>query len=235
MQEDNSIVAFVPCRQGSNRVAGKNTRLFGGVAGGLAAIKLQQLAECPRISRIILSTDDQEVMAIGHSVAAESTVPIEIDRRPAHLAADSTSTDDLVRYVSDIIPQGVVLWTHVTSPFIKASQYTEAIETYQNEVEQGDFDSLMSVTKIQTFLWDLSGPINYDRTIEKWPATQSLPACFEVNSGTFMIEAGLMKQCDDRIGRHPFLHEMNHLDAFDIDTEDEFELASRIWHANVSL
>ena len=44
-----------------------------------------------------------------------------------------------------------ILWTHVTSPFISVSTFEKAIEQYFNADE---YDSLMTVNKIQTFLWD---------------------------------------------------------------------------------
>lgn len=229
--KQEQVIAFLPCRKGSKRVVGKNIRRFGGVEGGLTRIKLGQLMDCAAIDRVVVSTDDEAVMTICHDVAGSRRKPLEVLHRDGRLAADDTSTDDLVRHVPEIIPGGVVLWTHVTSPFLGAEQYEAAIAAYGNAVASGKHDSLMSVTRIQTFLWDESGPVNYDRTREKWPATQSLPPLFEVNSGLFLIEAGLMRRFDDRIGERPFLYETGHLHSFDIDTESQFELGDRLWRA----
>jgi len=55
-------VAVVPCRAGSERVPGKNVRDFAGRPGGLTALKLTQLKACRRLDRIVVNTDDDEVV-----------------------------------------------------------------------------------------------------------------------------------------------------------------------------
>ena len=61
-----TIVAFLPCRAGSQRVPHKNTRRFGDHEDGLVGIKLEQLVACESIDEIVLSTNDEAVLAIGH-------------------------------------------------------------------------------------------------------------------------------------------------------------------------
>jgi hypothetical protein len=47
------------------------------------------------------------------------------------------------------MPDGDILWTHVTSPFIDTDIYNQIIKTYLRNLDQ--FDSLMTVTKIQKY------------------------------------------------------------------------------------
>lgn len=224
-----NVTAFLPCRAGSERVIKKNTRLFGEVDGGLTAIKIRQLAKCPLISEIIVSTDDTDVMSICQSVKNNIETPIRIVERPKELALSSTSTDDLIRYVPSLVEEGIILWTHVTSPFIETKNYQEGINLYRQAIQSGTHDSLMSVTPIQTFIWNNTSPVNYNRDIEKWPRTQTLPQWYEVNSGMFIIDSTLMNTIEDRIGYNPLLLPMDNLDAFDIDTEQHFLLADNMW------
>ncbi|MCF6195954.1 MAG: acylneuraminate cytidylyltransferase family protein [Emcibacter sp.] len=228
-EPSQNVVAFLPCRSGSQRVVKKNTRPFAGINNGLVEIKIHQLMESRFISQIVVSTDDQDIISICNQLKEKYNIKLETDLRPDHLASSSTSTDDLIKYVPEIIKNGIILWTHVTSPFIKADLYDQAIVQYKQNVLSGTYDSLLSVTPMQTFIWDKDGPVNYDRNKEKWPRTQTLPEWFEVNSGMFMIDVNLMLTLNDRVGRSPFLFPIEHQKAFDIDTQSHFDMAENMW------
>lgn len=217
------MTIFLPCRSGSQRIPQKNTRDFASVKGGLLAVKLNTLLKVSGIDAILVSTNDHEVITIAKSFKNKK---IKIDLRPEHLATSDTSTDDLVNYVPTVIKDDHILWTHVTSPFISVSTFEKAIKQYFNEDE---FDSLMTVNKIQTFLWDKDKPINYDRAIEKWPRTQTLPEIFEINSGFFINSRNNYLYLKDRIGSKPFLYEVKGYESVDIDWPDDFELAEMIY------
>ena len=223
------IIAFLPCRRGSERVKEKNTRTFAGIIGGLTQIKMQQLLNCSEIDSIIVSTDDSKVAEICKTLASEQTKNVVILERPAHLAASSTSTDELIQYIPEVIPEGIVLWTHVTSPFVDSSVYAKAIQIYSEKTEQNLYDSLMTVTKVQKFIWNNEGPINYNRTEEKWPRTQTLPALYEVNSAIFIAPIHTYIQQQDRIGKKVYLFELTPSEAMDIDWEEDFKLAEECW------
>lgn len=220
------ISAFLPCRAGSERVPHKNTRSFAGIEGGLLRIKLEHLIACDEIDTVVVSTNDDEVIRIAQSLSNEK---IRIDRRPEHLATSSTSTDDLVKYVPEIITDGAVLWTHVTSPFIDEKLYAKAINQYKEILLQQEFDSLMSVMALRTFIWNKEGAVNYDRQKEKWPRTQTIEPLFEVDSGIFLADINIYKDLQDRVGKRPYLFENNDIAAFDIDWEEDFFIAEAIY------
>lgn len=220
------ISAFLPCRAGSERVPHKNTRPFADIEGGLLGLKLKHLIACEAIDSIVLSTNDDEVIRIAKALSNDK---IEIDRRPEHLATSATSTDDLIRYVPEVIKDGAVLWTHVTSPFIDEELYRKAINRYKEVLLQGEYDSLMSVMALRTFIWNRKGAVNYDRDQEKWPRTQTIDPLFEVDSGIFLADISIYKNRQDRIGQTPYLFENNDIAAFDIDWEEDFFIAEAIY------
>lgn len=220
------ITAFLPCRAGSERVPKKNTRPFAGIEGGLLRIKLEQLIACKEIDNIVLSTNDEEVIQIADILSDDKII---IDRRPEYLATSATSTDSLVNYVPEIISEGVIMWTHVTSPFIDEKIYGEAINKYKQLISEGSHDSLMSVTALRTFIWDKNGAVNYDRDKEKWPRTQTIEPFFEINSGIFLADIEIYKQLQDRIGKKPYLFETDDIESFDIDWEEDFYIAEAIF------
>lgn len=223
------IIAFLPCRRGSERVKEKNVKSFAGIEGGLTRIKIEQLLMCSEVDAIVVSTDDPKVADICKQITKKSNKKVSIFERPAHLAASSTSTDALIEYIPEIIRDGSVLWTHVTSPFVDSSVYKQAIQTYHEQTETRMYDSLMSVTKIQKFIWNQYGPVNYDRTQEKWPRTQTLPALYEVNSAIFITPIEIYLREKDRIGKRVYLFELGANQGMDIDWEEDFKLAEKYW------
>lgn len=227
------FTAFLPCRKGSQRVKQKNIRKFAGVEGGLTKIKIEQLVNCEKIDKIVVSTDDEEVIQICEDVLCASPKEYRIYNRPRELASAETSTDDLIQYVGQIIPEGEILWTHVTSPFISSALYTDAIKVYQELKEKKQCDSLTTVTKHQKFFWNKQGQaINYDRSIEKWPRTQTMDPIYELNSGIFLCNATIYRNLHDRVGINPYMYELNNLQAMDVDWEEDFELAEILWSKN---
>ncbi|WP_458411753.1 cytidylyltransferase domain-containing protein [Schinkia sp. CFF1] len=227
------VIAFLPCRKGSQRVKQKNIRTFAGIQGGLTRIKIEQLINCEKIDKIVVSTDDEEVITICETVLSSSSKKYKIDNRPKELASSETSTDELIKYVGQIIPEGEILWTHVTSPFITSTIYTDAIRAYQELKEQKICDSLTTVTKHQKFFWDKQGqPINYNRTNEKWPRTQTMNPIYELNSGIFLCDISIYRNLQDRVGVNPYLYELNSYQAMDVDWEEDFELAEILWSKN---
>lgn len=219
------MTAFLPCRAGSQRVPQKNTKPFAGRADGLLGLKITQLAACPLIDRIMVSTNDPLVVAVAEAYVSELGPRVIIDHRPDHLCSSSTSTDEVVEYIPSVIPNGDVLWTHVTSPFFDTEDYLQAIRTYYEKIDAGTHDSLMSVLPLYAFLWNATDPINYDRKLEKWPRTQTLQPVYEVNSAVFIHSVEGIVETGDRIGNRPYLLEADKLKSFDVDWEDDFVLA----------
>ena len=127
------------------------------------------------------------------------------------------------------MPEGHILWTHVTSPLIGPDVYDRILQTYFEKIYY--YDSLMTVTKLQKFIWNNTAPINYDDSVEKWPRTQTLEPLWEVNSGAFITTKEIYRQRMDRIGAKPYLYQLHEGLAFDIDWLPDFKMAEAIYKA----
>lgn len=220
----NKVSVFLPMRKGSQRVKNKNTRQFANFDGGLSQLKIEQLLRVNSIDKIYISTNDEEIINIADSFKEQKII---IDRRRAELCSSETSTDDLIKYVPSVVFEEHILWTHVTSPFVDDSIYERAILEYFENIK--NYDSLMSVTKIQKFLWDDNGPLNYSREQEKWPRTQTMKEVYEINSGIFICPREIYLNNQDRVGIKPFMLQFNPKQSMDIDWEEDFILAEQIW------
>lgn len=79
-----NILAFIPARGGSKGIPRKNIRLFAGyplIAWSIAAAKQSQL-----VTRVVVSTDDEEIAAVAREYGAETPF-----LRPIELAQDKTT------------------------------------------------------------------------------------------------------------------------------------------------
>lgn len=219
----NKITVFLPCRKGSERIQEKNIRPFAGHDNGLIGIKLYQLLKVEQIDEIVVSSNDDVVLEIAKKLNENR---IKIDYRDKSLCSSETSTDSLINYVPQVIDDGLVLWTHVTSPFFNATDYRKAIQNYLNVCDE--FDSLMSVEKCQEFIWSKDGPINYDMSVEKWPRTQTLNSCHKINSAIFLTSIEIYRKQKNRIGNNPFKYEVDKITGWDIDWPEDFLIGEQL-------
>ncbi|WP_312479660.1 acylneuraminate cytidylyltransferase family protein [Stutzerimonas nitrititolerans] len=215
------VTCFLPCRAGSQRIVRKNIKPFAGFEHGLIQVKLRQLLAAEQIDNVILSTNDLDILAFAESL---NEPRLRLHQRGEWLASNDTSTDQLVAHALELIPEGHILWTHVTSPFITEKHYDQIIQNYFEQLRNG-YDSLMTTTAIYGFLWQAEQPLNYDRCIEKWPRTQTLRPVHEINSGAFLASSEIYRELDDRIGRRPSLYELDKLVSYDIDWPEDFLIA----------
>jgi len=223
-----SISVFVPTRKGSERVVNKNTRPFCGFSNGLLEIKLKQLLKTKAVHEIILSSNDEISLEFGAKLAKIDD-RLKIVVRPDFLSSSSTNLTDLVKYVPSVCSKPHILWTHVTSPFVNPEDYDNAISLYFKSLEKG-YDSLMSVKTIQNFLWSKEKNDLINRLSDaKWPRTQDLMPLYEIDSAFFIASKDIYINTHDRIGEKPILMQQSGYKSFDVDWEDDFELAELIY------
>lgn len=221
---------FLPTRKGSERVKSKNTRTFAGVEGGILRVKLQQLINVERISSIIVSTNDEETINVAKSI---DSAKIRIIIRPEELCLSSTVIEDFINYIPTIVDAEHIFWVHATAPMVNEKILNNALDIYERKVLNGNkYDSLLSVNKIQQFLWSEKENkcINHDRSIVKWPRTQDLEPLYEINHAFYINSKENYLKYHDRIGEMPFLFELDKIHAFDIDWEDDFKIAEIIYN-----
>ncbi|RHE95162.1 cytidylyltransferase domain-containing protein [Bacteroides intestinalis] len=225
----DKVTFFLPTRKGSERVKNKNTRTFAGIEGGILKIKIGQLLQVERVSSIVISTNDLETIAVAKSF---NNNRIKIVERPDNLCMSSTVIEDFINYIPSIIDTEHIFWVHATAPFADIDILNSALDCYEeNVIKNSTFDSLLSVTKIQQFLWSKENNIciNHDRSIVKWPRTQDLKPLYEINHAFYINSKENYYKYRDRIGELPFLYELDKIHSFDIDWEDDFKLAEMIY------
>jgi len=207
------IFALVPMRHHSQRVPGKNFRPLAGKP--LFHHIISTLLACPEISQVVVDTDSELVMQ-----GLQQYFPtVSILERPAHLCGDAVSMNEILVYDTSQVQADYYLQTHTTNPLLRQSTISGAIHTFLDNFPA--YDSLFSVTRLQTRLYDQGGQaINHDPAILL--QTQDLPPVYEENSCIYIFtRQKLLDRCN-RLGNHPFMFEMDAAEAWDIDEELDF-------------
>ena len=211
-----SLVALVPMRHRSQRVPGKNYRILAGKP--LFHHIIQTLLAVPEITQVVVDTDSTPVI---HGLR-QYFPQVKIIERPEHLRADDVSMNEILLHDTAQVPADVYLQTHSTNPLLKPETILRTIKTFQ--AGYPDHDSLFSVTRLQTRLYDQQGhAINHDPAV--LIQTQDLPPVYEENSCLYMFTHENLIKRHHRIGERPMLFEIEPEEAWDIDEELDFAIA----------
>lgn len=219
-----AIIALVPMRHHSQRVPGKNYRSLAGQP--LFHHILQSLLLCEEISQVVVDTDSPDILD-DLQVNFPSVIRIERPEhlRPDHLAMNEILAHDTAWIASENIPADFFLQTHSTNPLLKPQTISNAIRKFIENYPS--YDSLFSVTRLQTRLWDQLG-----RAINHNPAvllqTQDLPPVYEENSCLYLFTREILLSRRNRLGERPMMFEIDADEAWDIDEELDFLIADLI-------
>ncbi|MBB3607020.1 CMP-N-acetylneuraminic acid synthetase [Mycolicibacterium sp. BK556] len=218
-----NTVAIVPMRHNSERVPGKNYRPLAGIP--LYHHVVRTLSAVDEIDTIVIDTDSDFII----DDCAEHFPLVRVLLRPEHLRDGNIAMNDVLLNTLDQVDADTVLQTHSTNPFLKADTVSSALRSFAQSGRE--FDSVFSVTRLQARLWDAeTQPVNHNPAVLL--RTQDLPPLFIENSCFFIFTPELLRERGNRIGARPHMFEMSALEAVDIDTEEDFALASAIAHGN---
>ncbi|MEI7847755.1 MAG: acylneuraminate cytidylyltransferase family protein [Chloroflexota bacterium] len=203
-------------RHHSQRVPGKNYRLLADTP--LYQYIIDTLLVVPEITSVMVDTDSEPVIE-----GLRLNFPqVKIIERPQHLRADHIPMNEILTYDTAQIKADYFLQTHTTNPLLTASTLSRGILSFLNQVPI--YDSMFSVTRLQTRLWDgLTRAINHNPAILL--QTQDLPPVFEENSCFYLFTRANLLARRNRLGERPLMFEIPRHEAVDIDEEFDFQLA----------
>jgi len=190
-----TIVGLIPARGGSKGIPRKNIKLLAGKP--LIAWTIEAARSCSALSRVIVSTDDQEIADVALQWGAE--VPF---LRPAELAGDKSSALDVVLHVLDrleehdaAVPEYLLL-LQPTSPF----RTKQDIEAAIGLAAMRKVDGVVSVCEAsphpllcQRIREDgrLADYMSADRESRR---RQDLPAAYQLNGAIYLNHAQSLRQ-----------------------------------------
>jgi CMP-N-acetylneuraminic acid synthetase len=213
------IVAFVPMRHSSERVRGKNYRLFANRP--LYHYIVETLLNCPQITQVCIDTDSPVII----EEVSKIFPTVKVLLRPEHLRDGAIPMNDVLLNSVSQVSSDFYIQTHSTNPLLRSETISKAIDLFLNSHEH---DSLFTVTKLQTRFYDADGnPMNHDPNILL--RTQDLPPVFEENSNLYIFSEKTLKEKNNRIGYSPLIFEMDRDEAWDIDEEIDFRVAEFLY------
>lgn len=209
------IVALVPMRHHSQRVAGKNYRALAGKP--LFHHIIETLLSVPEIAEVVVDTDSEPVMEGLHDHFPQ----VIVINRPNHLRADDVPMNQILIHDTGQVPADFYLQTHSTNPLLKPETVSRAIQSFL--AGYPGHDSLFSVTRLQTRLYDKDGnAINHNP--QELLQTQDLPPVYEENSCIYIFNRVNLIAKGHRISDRAMLFEMDAAEAWDIDEELDFTI-----------
>jgi len=210
------IAALIPMRHHSQRVPGKNYRPLAGKP--LYQHIVEILLTAPEVNEILVDTDSPPIIA-----GLRRDFPqVRVIDRPEHLRADTIPINEILLYDTTRVEADFYFQTHSTNPLLRPGTISNAIQAFL--ADYPTHDSLFSVTRLQTRLYDQHGQaLNHDPNILL--QTQDLPPVYEENSCMYIFTRENLSRRRNRLGERPLMFEMDAAEAWDIDEELDFAIA----------
>jgi len=216
------IVALLPMKANSERVKGKNFRLFAGKP--LYAWILDTLLSVPEIDLVVINTDAREILNEAGLVNSDRV--LVRDRRP-EICGDLVSmnlvlADDVANIEAD-----TYCMTHTTNPLLTVETIRRGIALHRRGLAEGASDSVFAVQKVQTRFYRANGSaVNHDP--DNLIRTQDLEPWYEENSNLYIFSRDSFAATRARIGLKPAMLEMPKNEAVDIDDVESWAMAEAL-------
>ena len=217
-----NLSALIPARGGSKGVPRKNIKKLGNyplLAYSIAVCKLSK-----NIDKVFVSTDDETIADIAKSFGA--IVP---GLRPEHLAGDTSTDHDVIKYFFDNNDVEEVVYLRPTTPLRDPELVDQCIEIYENnrnsasgfrsmhELAEPPYKMLMIEDGLcKGFFKDFNGIKDYTNL-----PRQVFPKAYHPNGYIDIAKRDTVNECNTAFGEKvfPFITPV----VTEIDTIEEFE------------
>jgi CMP-N-acetylneuraminic acid synthetase len=205
-----NIACFIPIKQFSERVKGKNFRVICGMP--LYQAIITKACECGRFSKVIVDTDSREVADFALSIGAH-----HLPRDPELLKNTANGNDLLVKHYLGDQSFDYYFQLFATAPLMKKSTICSAVDKLVNS---STHDSVFTAISHHGFYWRAGMPISYRPDL--LPRSQDLITIDEETTGLYGITKASLEKYRCRIGALPLIIAASKLEAVDLNTEDDF-------------
>jgi CMP-N-acetylneuraminic acid synthetase len=221
------ICAIIPARGGSKGIKKKNLTSIGGRPLIMRTIEVARKSEY--INRIIVSTDDKEILEVAQTNGSE------VIKRPPEISGDDATSESAILDVLDKLKKqenycpDITIFLQCTSPFTIPEDIDGTINTLINK----NADSALAVTEFHHFLWkydeNLKTAIGINHN-EKYPRERRqdiAPQYLEAGSVYVMKTKGFLKH-KNRFFGNISIYEVPQMRSFEIDSPFELKIANKI-------
>jgi len=148
LKTGEKVIAIIIARGGSKSIPRKNVLPLHGKS--LVAWPVDLAKSVDRIDRVIISTDDDEIMEIAKKHGAEA-----LFKRPPELATDEVATLPVLQHCLKHLSEkenhkpDIVLLLYPTAPFLKKERINESLDLFENT----KCNTVISVVKDSGQFW----------------------------------------------------------------------------------
>jgi len=208
-------VALIPIKLNNERLPGKNLKPFDN-GEPLINYTLKTALQVQQFDEIYVYCSQDSIVDFLPS-------GVKFLKRPESLDLPTTSITEVFTTFAETVDADVYAKLSVPNPFLSKNSFEKGL----NAVLSGEYDSALTVTKHYEFLWIDGKPFNYDG--KNIPRTQDLQPFYTETTGLYVFTKKLAKQ-SRYIGERPFLIEVTAIEASDVDTAQDFEIANAIFN-----
>jgi CMP-N,N'-diacetyllegionaminic acid synthase len=223
-------LGIIPARGGSKGVLRKNIRMLCGKP--LIQYTAEAAMAAKSLTRVILSTEDEEIAQVGRRCGLE--VPFI---RPLDLAGDNTPTlpviQHAVRWVEDHGNRyDLICLLQPTNPLRRP----EDIDACVAMLEKSDLDSVVSVLPVPhehnphwVYLQGQDGLLRLSTgEIAPLPRRQDLPAAFRRDGSVYVTRRGVLLEKDSLYGERLAGYVMDPTRHVNVDGPEDWQLAETL-------
>jgi len=225
---DIKTVAIIPARGGSKGIPRKNVKRLNGKP--LIGYIIETVLKVDEIDRVIVSTEDPEIVAVAKEFGAE--VPF---MRPEELAGDEIGTLPVLQHAINYLEKkenykpDVIVLLYATSPMLSNSRIGEAIRL----IKEKNFDSLLSVVEDRGHYW-IENNEKYERLYPNNPTNrQFMKPLLKENGAIYITKRDFLMEKDEIVGGSIGFLVMEERETIDIDELLDFEIVEIIMSKRV--
>ncbi len=218
------VLGIIPARGGSKGVPRKNIRLLNGKP--LLAYTAESALQAKKLSRIILTTEDEEIAGVGRRYGLE--VPF---MRPPNLALDTTPTLPVIVHALETLEAAgetydAICLLQPTNPLRRAEDIDNCIRL----LETSAADSVVSVLAVPdeynpkwVFWMREDGKLNLcSGENEPIARRQDLPLAFHRDGTIYLIRKSVLLEHGNLYGKNIQAYQMNPKYSVNIDTMQDW-------------
>ena len=221
---NKTFLAIILARGGSKRLPRKN--LLDLCGKPLIAWSIEAALKSKYISKVIVSSDDEEILNIAKEYKADFI------KRPDELASDTATTFDALKHtLKNVGKYDYVVLLQPTSPLRTEKHIDESIEF----LKEKNADAIISVCEMEhSPLW--SNTLNEDLNMSNFlrdevlnKRSQDLPKYYRLNGAIYICKTEkLLENKGFFIKENIYAYKMDKKNSVDIDEEIDFIIAREI-------
>jgi CMP-N-acetylneuraminic acid synthetase len=217
------MIALVPARGGSKGLPRKNILPLGGIP--LIVHTLKCALDAADISRVVVSTDDEEIAAVAAGVEGVE-VPF---MRPAELAVDNASAIDVYLHASKTLGVNELCVLLPTTPLRLSSDIDECVRLFRDRRAE----VALAVTEAKPAAWQQN--MNAGSQLLSMPGIrptvdnrQEYGVAVVPNGAVYVLDMPSLARARSYFGAASFGHLMPASRSVDIDNADDLMIAEAL-------